>query len=242
MPGSAAACTLAGMEVANELMVRGIVVGVFQENCWVIGNRRTGEAICIDPGDQPEEILALARDMGVNIKYIANSHAHIDHVMGVAGVHSATGAKFLLHEADLELLRNGWKGMAGRFGLDVSQGPPDPDMFVKDGDIVEVAGLRLRAITTPGHTPGSVSYYAEEGMVFSGDTLFRGSIGRTDLPGGSMEQEMRSICERLLVLPEETAVLPGHMEETTVAFEKAHNPFVLEWQRAMRENRPGLQL
>ncbi|MCO5202623.1 MAG: MBL fold metallo-hydrolase [Chloroflexi bacterium] len=219
------------MEVANELMVRGIVVGVFQENCWVIGNRRTGEGICIDPGDQPDEVLALARDMGIKIKYIANSHAHIDHVMGVAGVHAATGAKFLLHESDLDLLRNGWKGMARQLGLDVSQGPPDPDMFVKDGDIVEVAGLRLRTITTPGHTPGSVSYYAEEGMLFSGDTLFRGSIGRTDLPGGNMEQEMTSICERLLVLPEETIVLPGHMEETTVAFEKAHNPFVLEWQR-----------
>jgi glyoxylase-like metal-dependent hydrolase (beta-lactamase superfamily II) len=219
------------MEVANELMVRGIVVGVFQENCWVIGNRRTGEGICIDPGDQPDEVLALARDMGVTIKYIANSHAHIDHVMGVAGVHAATGAKFLLHEGDLELLRNGWKGMAGRLGLDVSQGPPDPDMFVKDGDIVEVAGLRLRTITTPGHTPGSVSYYAEEGMLFSGDTLFRGSIGRTDLPGGSMDQEMTSICERLLALPEETIVLPGHMEETTIEFEKRHNPFVLEWLR-----------
>lgn len=231
MPVSAGACTLGGMEVANELMVRGIVVGVFQENCWVVGNRRTGEAVCIDPGDQPDEVLALARDMGVTIKYIANSHAHIDHVMGVAGVHAATGAKFLLHESDLELLRNGWKGMAGRLGLDVSQGPPDPDMFVKDGDIVEVAGLRLRTITTPGHTPGSVSYYAEEGMLFSGDTLFRGSIGRTDLPGGSMDQEMTSICERLLVLPEETIVLPGHMEETTIEFEKRHNPFVLEWQR-----------
>lgn len=229
------------MEVANELMVRGIVVGVFQENCWVIGNRRTGEGICIDPGDQPDEVLALARDMGVTIKYIANSHAHIDHVMGVAGVHAATGAKFLLHEGDLELLRNGWKGMAGRLGLDVSQGPPDPDMFVKDGDIVEVAGLRLRTITTPGHTPGSVSYYAEEGMLFSGDTLFRGSIGRTDLPGGSMDQEMTSICERLLVLPEETIVLPGHMEETTIEFEKRHNPFVLEWQRRGADSPAWLQ-
>jgi glyoxylase-like metal-dependent hydrolase (beta-lactamase superfamily II) len=229
------------MEVANELMVRGIVVGVFQENCWVVGNRRTGEGICIDPGDQPDEVLALARDMGVKIKYIANSHAHIDHVMGVAGVHAATGAKFLLHQRDLELLRNGWRGMAGRLGLDVRQGPPDPDMFVKDGDIVEVAGLRLRTIATPGHTPGSVSYYAEEGMLFSGDTLFRGSIGRTDLPGGNLDQEMKSICERLLVLPEETIVLPGHMEETTVAFEKAHNPFVLEWQRRGTGNRAWLE-
>ena len=225
------------MEVANEIMVRGIVVGVFQENCWVVGSRRTGEAICIDPGDQPDEVLALARDMGVTIKYIANSHAHIDHILGVQGVQSATGAKFLLHESDLDLLRNGWKGAAARFGLDIKQGPPDPDQFVSDGDIVEVAGLQLTAITTPGHTPGSVSYYTE-GMLFSGDTLFRGSIGRTDLPGGSLDQEMASICQRLLVLPDDTAVLPGHMEETTVGFEKAHNPFVLEWMRRPSDTPP----
>ena len=217
------------MEVANEIMVKGIVVGVFQENCWVVGNRRTREAICIDPGDQPEEILALARDMGVEIKLIANSHAHIDHVLGVAGVHSATGAKFLLHHQDLDLLRDGFKMSAARFGLDAGQAPPDPDAFVEDDDVVEVAGLQLRAITTPGHTPGSVSYYTE-GMLFCGDTLFRGSIGRTDLPGGSHAQEMTSICDRLLTLPDDTMVLPGHMDETTIAFEKKHNPFVLEWK------------
>jgi hydroxyacylglutathione hydrolase len=216
------------MEVANEFIVRGIVVGVFQENCWIIGNRRTNEAICIDPGDQPDEILALARDMGVTIKYIANSHAHVDHILGVAGIHSATGAKFLLHEGDLDLLRNGWKSAVERMGLDVKQGPPDPDGYVLDGDIVEVDGVRLQTITTPGHTPGSVSYYTE-GMLFSGDTLFRGSIGRTDLPGGDYEQEMESICSKLLTLPDETLVLPGHMEQTSVEFEKQRNPFVQQW-------------
>ena len=219
------------MEVANELMLKGIVVGVFQENCWVIGNRRTGEGICIDPGDQPDEVLALARDLGVTIKLIANSHAHIDHVLGVKGIHSRTGAKFLLHHQDLDLLRDGFKMSVARFGLDPSQQPPDPDQYVEDEDIIEVAGVRLRAMTTPGHTPGSVSYYCEEaGAVFSGDTLFRGSIGRTDMPGGSHEEEMTSICDRLLVLPEETLVLPGHMEQTTIQFEKKHNPFVLEFR------------
>ncbi len=219
------------MEVANEMMVRGIVVGVFQENCWVIGNRRTGEAICIDPGDQPDEIMALAKDMGVTIKLIANSHAHIDHVLGVQGVVNRTGSKFLLHHQDLDLLRDGFKMSAARFGLDPSQQPPDPDQFVEDEDVVEVAGVRLRAITTPGHTPGSVSYYCEEARaLFSGDTLFHGSIGRTDLPGGSFEQEMASICERLLGLPDETAGLPGHVDETTIQFEKKHNPFVLEYR------------
>ncbi len=219
------------MEVANELMVKGIVVGVFQENCWVIGSRKTGEAICIDPGDQPDEVLALAADLGVTIKLIANSHAHIDHVLGVQGVQNRTGSKFLLHHQDLDLLRDGFDMSARRFGLDPSQKPPLPDQFVDDDDIVEVSGVRLRVITTPGHTPGSVSYYCEEAAaLFSGDTLFHGSIGRTDLPRGSFDQEMTSICERLLVLPDETAVLPGHMDETTIAFEKKHNPFVLEWR------------
>lgn len=222
------------MEVVNEIMVRGIVVGVFQENCWVIGNRRTGEGICIDPGDQPEEVLALARDLGVRIKLIANSHAHIDHVLGVRGVHSSTGAKFYLHDQDLDLLRDGFRMSAMRFGLDPSQPPPDPDAFVEDGDVLEVDGLRLQVIGTPGHTPGSVSYYTA-GLLFSGDTLFRGSIGRTDLPGGSFEQEMASIWEKLLVLPEETVVLPGHMDETQIGFEKKHNPFVLEWGQRLRE-------
>jgi glyoxylase-like metal-dependent hydrolase (beta-lactamase superfamily II) len=221
------------MDVVNELMVRGIVVGVFAENCWVVGNRRTGEGICIDPGDQPDEVLALAKDMGVTIKAIANSHAHIDHVMGVRGVTNATGADFFLHENDLTLLQDGWKGSAERFGIDISQGPPDPNHFLQDGDVVEAEGLKLTTITTPGHTPGSISFYTE-GMLFSGDTLFRGSIGRTDMPGGDMNQELSSIAEKLLILPEDTMILPGHMEQSTVEFEKAHNPFVLEWIRVQK--------
>ena len=222
------------MDVANEIMVRGIVVGVFAENCWVVGNRRTGEAICIDPGDQPDEVLALAKDMGVTIKAIANSHAHVDHILGVRGVQAATGASFLLHQSDLGLLRNGWQGAASSFGIDESQAPPDPSAFVTNGDDVEVAGLKLKAIATPGHTPGSMSYYAD-GLLFSGDTLFRGSIGRTDLPGGDFDEEMRSITNELLTLPEDTIVLPGHMQETTVAFERDHNPFVQDWLRRRRE-------
>ena len=221
------------MEVTNELMVRGIVVGMFAENCWVVGNRRTGEAICIDPGDQPDEILALARDMGVTIKAIANSHAHVDHILGVRGVQGATGATFLLHESDLDLLRTGWKGLGERFGIEIEEGPPDPNHFVAAGDTVEVDGLKLQTIATPGHTSGSVSYYTE-GLLFSGDTLFRGSIGRTDLPGGDFDEEMRSITEQLLTLPEDTVVLPGHMQETTIAYEQQHNPFVAEWQRRLR--------
>ena len=120
-----------------ELMVKGIVVGVFAENCWIIGSRRSREAIAIDPGDQPEEILALARDMGVNVKLIANSHGHLDHVLGVRGVQAATGARFLLHPQDLEIARSSASIAANWLGKAVDP-PPEPDAFLSDGDEVDV--------------------------------------------------------------------------------------------------------
>ncbi len=216
----------------TELIVRGIVVGVFAENCWIIGSRRTGEAIAIDPGDQPDEIMALARDMGVSIKVIANSHAHLDHIMGVRGVQSETGAKFLLHAADLPVARTAAASAAAFLGHEIEP-PPEPDAFLSDGGEVEVAGVKLKVIHTPGHTPGSVSFYTD-GMLFSGDTLFQASIGRTDLPGGDYGQEMDSIIDRLLVLPDETVVLPGHMRETRIGFERQANPFILEYLERRR--------
>jgi len=210
----------------SETIVRGIVVGVFAENAWVIGNRRTGEAIAIDPGDQPDEILAMASDMGVTIKLIANSHAHIDHILGVRGVQSATGARFLLHQGDLAIARNAAGTAAGFLGRPVDP-PPDPDAYPADGDEIDVDGVKLKVIHTPGHTAGRLSCDTE-GMLFSGDTLFQGSIGRTDLPGGDYDQEMASIVDKLLTLPDETVVLPGHMEETRIGFERQANPFVLQ--------------
>jgi glyoxylase-like metal-dependent hydrolase (beta-lactamase superfamily II) len=207
-------------------MVRGIVVGVFAENCWVIGSRRTREGIVIDPGDQPEEILALAKDMGLNIKLIANSHAHLDHILGARGVKEATGAQFLLHQGDLEIARSAGQHAAMMMGREQPP-PPEPDSFLEDGDTVEVDGVQLNVMHTPGHTQGSVSFYTE-GVLFSGDTLFRGSIGRTDLPGGDYRQEMASIVDRLLALPDDTVVLPGHMQETRIGHERQTNPFVLE--------------
>jgi len=218
----------------SELMVRGIVVGVFAENCWIVGSRRTSEAIVIDPGDQPEEILALARDMGLNIKLIANSHGHIDHVLGIRGVQEATGAKLLLHQGELEIIRAAAGAAASLLGRPVEP-LPVPDHLLEDGDEVEVEGLKLTVLHTPGHTPGSLSFYAD-GLLFSGDTLFRGSIGRTDLPGGDYGQEMSSIVDRLLALPDETIVLPGHMQETKIGIERQTNPFVLE-ELARRRSR-----
>lgn len=208
----------------NETIVRGIVVGSFAENCWIIGNRRSGEAICVDPGDSADEVLALARDMGVRIRYIANSHAHIDHVLGVRGVRDATDAKFLLHPGDLDLARGTAESAKRWMGVEI-ESPPDPDAFIADGDEIDIDGLKLTVLHTPGHTRGSVCFYAD-GIVFAGDTLFQGSIGRTDLPGGDYDEEMASIVERLLVLPDDTIVLPGHMEQTTIGHERQRNPYV----------------
>ena len=208
----------------TEIIVRGIVVGQFTENCWVIGNRRTGEGICVDPGDQPDEVLAMARDMGLRIKYIANSHAHIDHILGVGAVRDATGAKFLLHAGDLEMARNTATMAKGWMGIDIVN-PPDPDAFLSDGDDIDIDGLKLKVLHTPGHTRGSVCFYAN-GVLFAGDTLFQGSVGRTDLPGGDEAEELASIVDRLLVLPDETIVLPGHMAQTTIGEERQRNPFV----------------
>ena len=215
-----------------ELEVRGVVVGLFQENCWIIGSRRRGEACVVDPGDEPGEILALARDMGVRLTRIVASHAHLDHVMAARAIQEATGAPFLLHGADRQIAAS--MPLAAQLWLGRAvPPPPEPDALLRDGDDLEVAGVTLRVLHTPGHTPGSVSLYAPDArLLFSGDTLFRGSIGRTDLPGGDYEQLIGSITGRLMALPDETRVLPGHMQETTIGAERATNPFVApQWDR-----------
>jgi hydroxyacylglutathione hydrolase len=211
---------------ATELMVRGVVVGVFEENCYIIGSRQTGEAICVDPGDEVDEIRALAREMRVRVTKIVCSHAHLDHIMAVRGLKESTGASFLLHRDDLELAHQMPASARNLLGRD-ERPAPEPDFFVADGDDVEIPGISLRAIHTPGHTRGSICLYGG-GMLFSGDTLFRESIGRTDLPGGSFPQIMESIITRLMTLPDETIVHPGHMDQTTIGAERARNPFVLQ--------------
>ena len=197
----------------SEIIIRGIVVGVFQENCWVIGNRRTGEAICIDPGDQHEEILAMARDMGVAIKAIANSHAHVDHILGVRGVQAATGAKFYMHRKEAPIAAQAARSALMFTGQEVEP-PPDPDFFPEEGDEIEVEGVKLTVMHTPGHTPGSCCFLIGRYLI-SGDTLFPGGPGRTNSPQ-ELQQTIASIRERLYTLPDDTLVLPGHGEGTTI--------------------------
>ena len=214
------------LPVINEVEVRGVVVGVFfRENCYIVSSPKTKEAIVIDPGDEPETVLELARDMGVSIKLIANTHGHTDHILGIRGIQERTSARFLIHPSEIPILQRGTQQVTSRLGRSEEE-PPEPEGFVSDGDTVSVAGLDLRVIHTPGHTPGSVSYYVN-GLLFSGDTLFRGSVGRTDGPG-SHQQIMASITNKLLALPDDTIALPGHELETTIRNERLSNPFILQ--------------
>ena len=209
---------------ATEWMVGGVVVGLFQENCYIIGSKRTGEAICFDPGDEVDEIRALAREMKVTITKIACSHAHLDHIMAVRALKEETGAPFLLHQDDLELARRmpeSALSMLGRRELPA----PDPDHFMADGDDVEIPGISLKVIHTPGHTRGSICLYGG-GMLFSGDTLFHGSIGRTDLPGGDHPAMLHTLATKILPMRDEIVVLPGHGGQTTIGREKATNPYL----------------
>jgi len=220
------------MDEVVQLQVRGVVVGLFRTNCYVVGSRRGGEAVCIDPGDEPEQILALARDLGVRITRLVATHAHLDHVLGARALREATGASFLLHPADDEIARLVPQHAALWLGAPAPP-PPPVDHALADGLDLEIEGVSLRVLHTPGHTPGSVSLYAP-GLLFSGDTLFRGSIGRWDL-GGNQRQLMASILDRLLALPDDTVVLPGHMQETTIGAERQSNPFIREALAARTE-------
>jgi hydroxyacylglutathione hydrolase len=218
-------CEEAGAQPLNELMVRGVVVGLFGTNCYIVGSRQRGEAAVLDPGDQPDDILSLAQDLGVRVTRIISTHAHLDHLLAAQALKEATGAPFFLHADDADILANVPDSAQRLMGRELSA-PPAPDFWLKGGEDLEVAGVNLRALHTPGHTPGSVSLYAEDvKLLFSGDTLFRGTIGRTDLQGGDYDTIIRTLHTTLAALPEETTVLPGHMQETTIGAEKASNPF-----------------
>jgi glyoxylase-like metal-dependent hydrolase (beta-lactamase superfamily II) len=201
--------------------VRGVVVGLFRENCWIIGSRKRGEACVVAPGDEPEEILKLARDMGVSITRIVASHAHLDHIMAARAIVEATGAPFLMHALDLPIAA-GMPDAALRW----SDRAPAPEVTAYPRRRRSTRGGRGHAQHTPGHMMAACACTPLMPTAFSGDTLFSESIGRTDLPGGSTEQILESIATRLFVLPDDTRVLPGHMQETTIGHERAHNPFV----------------
>ena len=202
-------------------------VGPLQCNCSVIGDETTREAMVIDPGDEIEDVLALIEKHNLQVKQIVITHAHIDHVGGAMKLRVATGAPILLNQNDYALLKMldvqaAWIGMK-------NPGKVEIDHSVGHADTIRVGSLTANVIHTPGHTEGSVClYFPAESKLIAGDTLFAGNIGRTDLPGGSMEKIIDSLHEKVMALPDDTLVVPGHGPLTTIGEERESNPFLVK--------------
>ena len=205
------------------MILRTLVVGPFAVNAYIVGSEETRECLLIDPGAEGQRILEEVASLGLTVRLIVNTHGHGDHTGAVAVVKEATGAPLAIHPADVVLLRAP-NYLVRSFQADFRD-PPEPDRLLREGDVVEVGDLSFRVMETPGHTPGGICLYGHQ-VVFTGDTLFHMGIGRYDLPGGDGQQLLHSIHTRLLTLPPETAVYPGHGESTTVAREKLANPFL----------------
>ena len=209
------------------MIIEQIEIGAFQIYCYILGDSDTGEGIIVDPGGPSAPILAKAKERGVtSIKYIVNTHCHVDHIAGNGDMYEATGAPIAIHEADAPELMNPNPGALAMFGAKPS---PPPELLLKDGDKITFGNESVEVIHTPGHSSGGICLYFP-GYVLTGDTLFVGGVGRTDLAGGSFEVLQSSIRNRLFTLPDDTVVLPGHAygvtPTSTIAREKAENMFV----------------
>ncbi|HEY6292604.1 MAG TPA: MBL fold metallo-hydrolase [Terriglobia bacterium] len=210
-------------------MIQEVVpVGMLQCNCYILGDEATGEAMVIDPGDDIDRVQQVLERHRLAPKYIVATHAHIDHVGGIEKLARATGAAVMMHQEDLPLYQNlatqaAWLGVR-------SPGTIEVDQFLREGDRLRWGGRSVEVLHTPGHSPGSLSLYlpGDEQRVFSGDTLFQSSIGRTDLWGGSYAEILRSIEGKLLVLPDLIPVFPGHGPSTTIGEERQFNPFLTD--------------
>jgi glyoxylase-like metal-dependent hydrolase (beta-lactamase superfamily II) len=199
------------------------MVGPLQSNSYLLADEVTREAALFDPGMESESVADILARERLTVTAIVNTHGHFDHVFGNAYFKAKTGAPLLMHRADLDLVKR-LEEQSLYFGFRATPSPP-PDRFLEEGDEVRVGGIRLRVRHTPGHSPGGICLVTD-GTAFVGDTLFAGSIGRTDLPGGSAETLLTSIREKLLTLPDDTVIYPGHGPATTIGHERRHNPFL----------------
>jgi len=211
------------------LEVRQLTVGPIAENCFIIRKEGGDKALVVDPGEEPERILAEIEQTGAAVEAILITHCHFDHVGAVAPLARATGAPVYVPEIEVPVLADIMSFTFPGFGPYESY---EADEVVKGGEMLELAGLTFDVLFTPGHSPGHVTYAVrDEGALFSGDVLFQGSVGRVDLPGGDGPTLMRSIQALLDAHPDETAVYPGHMGATTLGAERATNPFLAELAR-----------
>ena len=205
------------------MIIKELVVGPLMANCFICGCSKTKEAVVIDPGGDADTILLSLAESKLKVKYIINTHGHFDHVSANGKMKDATGADILIHPLDASMLEK-LSSNAAFFGVSVENSPPC-DQTLEEGDTVSFGDITLKVIHTPGHTPGGISLYTN-GIVFVGDTLFAGSIGRTDFPGGDFNTLISSIKTKLFNMEDDIRVFSGHGPETSIGVEKRHNPFV----------------
>ena len=201
------------------------ILGMVGTNCYLLCNMDIKECVLIDPADSQDEISRMIDESGCSLKGILLTHGHFDHIMAADAVRDKYGVKVYASCDEKNTLEQPHINLGEAYGLKLSV---KADVWHKDGEILKLAGFDIEALHTPGHTGGGSCYYIREiGVLFSGDTLFCGSVGRTDFPGGSMSEIVRSIKEKVMVLPDDTKVYPGHGEGTSVGYERENNPFLV---------------
>jgi glyoxylase-like metal-dependent hydrolase (beta-lactamase superfamily II) len=205
------------------LKIERTVVGVYAANCYIVYSEDTNDGIVIDPGAEGDIIIDKIKKLGLNIKYIIITHGHGDHIGALSEVKQFTNAPVLIHELDKDMLKDGNKSLSNV--INKKNVNLEADMLLKGGEEIKVGDLRFEIIHTPGHTPGGISVKCGNSL-FTGDTLFYHSVGRTDFPGGSFEDIVNSVKEKLIIYPDETVVYPGHDRYSTIGEEKKYNPFI----------------
>lgn len=206
------------------MKVEKYVTGIISTNCYLAINEETKQAVIIDPAACPSYLMSHIKSERLKVEAILLTHGHFDHIMGIDGFLEEFDVPVYVHEDDSRLMTDPQMNQSGTYTAGYTY---EGTESVRDGQMLPLAGYTFKVLHTPGHTPGGVCYYVEtEKVLFSGDTLFQSSVGRTDFPQGSMSDLVRGIKEKLMVLPDEVMVYPGHMGETTIGYEKSHNPFI----------------